>query len=350
MNPVLAEMTRHIDLPTDTLAEQDPEIRDIFIEEVEEIVATQQDLIPKWVHDPYDPQLLSEIRRSFHTLKGSGRMVGANISGELAWAIEEMLNRVIAGMTLQSEEIQELVYSVSTLYRDVLIPDFKSVDTHATDVRPFIAAAHELRDHQDIPLLLVWTITYYQSRHIPTDAELDALMSPVAPELVAAPIPDALPVSPEPDVTSSVTTPITPVVAPTESVVEPVIEPVVAPVTNTMTTSIPTSVHQQAEPVAESVAARATTPVNTPARQMINPVPVESSATQQTVAPSVAPAATSQPTPVAAASQKPEPAAEQPIRVTPVQTPRPTIRPQPVPQGILGKLMHWLRKLLGLQR
>ena len=33
------------------------------------------------------------MRRSFHTLKGSGRMVGAQLIGEFAWSIENLLNR-----------------------------------------------------------------------------------------------------------------------------------------------------------------------------------------------------------------------------------------------------------------
>jgi chemosensory pili system protein ChpA (sensor histidine kinase/response regulator) len=37
------------------------------------------------------------VRRSFHTLKGSGRMVGARNVGEFAWSIENLLNRVISG-------------------------------------------------------------------------------------------------------------------------------------------------------------------------------------------------------------------------------------------------------------
>jgi chemosensory pili system protein ChpA (sensor histidine kinase/response regulator) len=38
---------------------------------------------------------LSSLRRSFHTLKGSGRMVGARSMAEFAWSIENLLNRII---------------------------------------------------------------------------------------------------------------------------------------------------------------------------------------------------------------------------------------------------------------
>ena len=41
------------------------------------------------------PEALIAVRRSFHTLKGSGRMVGAQLSASIAWSIENLLNRLI---------------------------------------------------------------------------------------------------------------------------------------------------------------------------------------------------------------------------------------------------------------
>ena len=40
---------------------------------------------------------LASLRRSFHTLKGSGRMVGADLIGEFCWNVERLLNRIING-------------------------------------------------------------------------------------------------------------------------------------------------------------------------------------------------------------------------------------------------------------
>ena len=42
-----------------------------------------------------DLDSLASLRRSFHTLKGSGRMVGARSIAEFGWAIENLLNRII---------------------------------------------------------------------------------------------------------------------------------------------------------------------------------------------------------------------------------------------------------------
>ena len=73
----------------------DEEIREFFSEELGEIVALMNDTYPKWREDSADTQLTGDIRRAFHTLKGSGRTVGYEALGEFAWQHEQLLNRVI---------------------------------------------------------------------------------------------------------------------------------------------------------------------------------------------------------------------------------------------------------------
>jgi chemosensory pili system protein ChpA (sensor histidine kinase/response regulator) len=73
----------------------DPEIVEIFVEEVDEVLETIDTWLPDWQAELLHEESLGEIRRAFHTLKGSGRIVGANVIGELAWSVENMLNRLI---------------------------------------------------------------------------------------------------------------------------------------------------------------------------------------------------------------------------------------------------------------
>ncbi|HEY9150790.1 MAG TPA: Hpt domain-containing protein, partial [Gammaproteobacteria bacterium] len=75
----------------------DEEIMEIFIEEAEEEVATIGELLPRWLANAEDQEALITVRRSFHTLKGSGRLVGALLIGEFSWAFENLLNRLIDG-------------------------------------------------------------------------------------------------------------------------------------------------------------------------------------------------------------------------------------------------------------
>ena len=98
----LADLEK-LDIPTEKAsfvgshadAVMDEEIREFFNEELGEIVATMNDAYPQWHENTADPQLTTDIRRAFHTLKGSGRTVGYEALGEFAWQHEQLLNRVI---------------------------------------------------------------------------------------------------------------------------------------------------------------------------------------------------------------------------------------------------------------
>ena len=83
--PVVAPDAEHLD----------PELLEIFIEEAKQEIASIKRHLPPWTASPDDMEMLITVRRSFHTLKGSGRMVGAERIGEYAWAVESLLNRLI---------------------------------------------------------------------------------------------------------------------------------------------------------------------------------------------------------------------------------------------------------------
>jgi chemosensory pili system protein ChpA (sensor histidine kinase/response regulator) len=87
----------------------DDEIIEIFLEECGEVLETLDTHLGSWREDLSDRPALTEIRRAFHTLKGSGRMVGATTLGEMAWAVENMLNRVLDHTVDASAPILEVV-------------------------------------------------------------------------------------------------------------------------------------------------------------------------------------------------------------------------------------------------
>ncbi|MDO3387584.1 Hpt domain-containing protein [Gilvimarinus sp. SDUM040013] len=82
----------------------DDEILEIFVEEAGEVTEAINEYFPRWAQNFDDSESLTEFRRAFHTLKGSGRMVGASDIGELAWAVENMLNRVLDGTVVPGNE------------------------------------------------------------------------------------------------------------------------------------------------------------------------------------------------------------------------------------------------------
>ncbi|MDM4769388.1 Hpt domain-containing protein [Solimonas sp. SE-A11] len=83
----------------------DPEIREIFLEEAAEVLQTLQSAMPRWTRDASDRESLTTLRRAFHTLKGSGRMVGAAEIGEFGWAIEQLLNKCLDGSVAVSAPV-----------------------------------------------------------------------------------------------------------------------------------------------------------------------------------------------------------------------------------------------------
>ena len=76
-------------------SDSDAEILEIYLEEAEEEASNIVRLQKDWMLHPEDENALRNIRRAFHTIKGSGRLVGALKIGELAWDYEQLLNRII---------------------------------------------------------------------------------------------------------------------------------------------------------------------------------------------------------------------------------------------------------------
>ncbi len=96
------------------LADIDEEIIEIFMEEAQEEFDNIIRLFSLWKENANDDTSLKDMRRSFHTLKGSGRLVGAVELGEFAWSFENMLNHVI------DEAIEITPVVVATLEKAIL--------------------------------------------------------------------------------------------------------------------------------------------------------------------------------------------------------------------------------------
>ncbi|MCK5480865.1 MAG: Hpt domain-containing protein, partial [Gammaproteobacteria bacterium] len=101
---MLSSQTALSGLPV--LAEDaDPEILEIFLEEAAEVIAIISENMPQWISQPDNSEPLATLCRSMHTLKGSGRMARALVMGEFAWALENLLNRVLDGAVEASDPL-----------------------------------------------------------------------------------------------------------------------------------------------------------------------------------------------------------------------------------------------------
>ncbi|WP_440109938.1 Hpt domain-containing protein [Acidovorax sp. BL-A-41-H1] len=72
------------------------ELLDVFLEEAREVVTTGLAALDVLRDEPGNLSEQTTLRRAFHTLKGSSRMVGLNDFGEAAWSMEQVLNAWLA--------------------------------------------------------------------------------------------------------------------------------------------------------------------------------------------------------------------------------------------------------------
>ena len=75
---------------------EEDDLLDIFLEEAREVVQNGLAAIEALAVNPAEIPELTTLRRAFHTLKGSSRMVGLMEFGEAAWALEQVLNTWLA--------------------------------------------------------------------------------------------------------------------------------------------------------------------------------------------------------------------------------------------------------------
>ena len=89
-------------------AEIDNEMLEIFTEEASEVVQTGLAAVQNLRAESGNLEEATVLRRAFHTLKGSSRMVGLMEFGEAGWAMEQMSNALLADQRPFSVEICDL--------------------------------------------------------------------------------------------------------------------------------------------------------------------------------------------------------------------------------------------------
>ena len=86
----------------------DDDLLDIFLEEAREVIQNGQQAIQALEQRSDDMEQQTTLRRAYHTLKGSSRMVGLNEFGEAAWAMEQLMNAWLAEQKPASAELRAL--------------------------------------------------------------------------------------------------------------------------------------------------------------------------------------------------------------------------------------------------
>ncbi|WP_277759690.1 Hpt domain-containing protein [Pseudomonas sp. A34-9] len=122
----------------------DDELREVFLEETDEVLEVLHQYLPRWTANPQDRDALTELRRAFHTLKGSGRMVRALILGELAWAVENLLNRVLEQSVEPGSVVPQLLTDTVLLLPELINEFATNSQRQRSDVDQLAARAHAL--------------------------------------------------------------------------------------------------------------------------------------------------------------------------------------------------------------
>jgi chemosensory pili system protein ChpA (sensor histidine kinase/response regulator) len=85
------------------------ELLEIFISEAQEVLAFVASTLPAAIAEPSNQETLTMLRRSFHTLKGSGRMVGLNAFADGGAAMEKVMNAWLSESRAASPDLLALL-------------------------------------------------------------------------------------------------------------------------------------------------------------------------------------------------------------------------------------------------
>src|SRR6195256_5247503 len=96
----------------------DAELLGVYLEESDEVLATVREHLDTVREQHANKEALTTIRRGFHTLKGSGRMVGLMRLGEAAWAVEQTMNAWVQEERAATPELLQLIELAHEYFSD----------------------------------------------------------------------------------------------------------------------------------------------------------------------------------------------------------------------------------------
>lgn len=104
--PAPAEMHR---LSEPSAVEKDSEIVEVFLEEGKEILEACEVTLQQWSADPSNKDLMEELQRQLHTLKGGARMAAITPMGDLSHSLESLITVIVDGHLPVSPQLPALM-------------------------------------------------------------------------------------------------------------------------------------------------------------------------------------------------------------------------------------------------
>jgi chemosensory pili system protein ChpA (sensor histidine kinase/response regulator) len=134
------EATKLIDASAEAV---DAELLGVYLEESDEVLATLREQLEVVREQHANKDAMVTIRRGFHTLKGSGRMVGLMRLGEAAWAIEQTMNAWLQEERAATPPLLQLL-AMAHEYFSENVKRLKAGGS-SSDERQLVAAAERVR-------------------------------------------------------------------------------------------------------------------------------------------------------------------------------------------------------------
>ena len=138
--------------PTPDLDDDESEIRDIFLDEAREVVENGLAACRALKANHASLSEQTTLRRAFHTLKGSSRMVGLHEFGEAAWSLEQMLNGWLAEQAPASDALVNLSSRALTGF-GAWVEDIAANSDAKWRAQPFCDAADAMRMDKKLVVL-----------------------------------------------------------------------------------------------------------------------------------------------------------------------------------------------------
>ncbi|MEJ8811867.1 Hpt domain-containing protein [Variovorax ureilyticus] len=162
---------------------EEDDLQNIFLDEAREVLHNGLAAVSALGARPGDEGELTVLRRAFHTLKGSSRMVGLMDFGEAAWSLEQVLNTWLAD---QRPASPELLTGTRNALQDFAkwVEAIAAGGSHSWKSAPFLAIAESLRTGEplEIPARVADAEALVAAaRHIAAEAAAEVPSAPMEP-------------------------------------------------------------------------------------------------------------------------------------------------------------------------
>ncbi|MEW6313890.1 MAG: Hpt domain-containing protein [Pseudomonadota bacterium] len=174
----------------------DDELLAVYLEEAEQVLTAVTEQLAACRANPQDRNALAEIRRGFHTLKGSGRTIGMMELGEAAWRVEQVLDRWLEGGRKITPALLDFIGAAHAAFRN-WAQTLEQGGTVAVQAEDWFAHAERLLGDVAVPAAAPAGAGEVQVGTVKLPAELYAIFTDEAARHLAtlAGTPASLPVS-----------------------------------------------------------------------------------------------------------------------------------------------------------